>query len=67
MCLLSLQVYGWQPMSFNESANDPDDEFAQEAQKALGRVPDPNHIGVTCEGEVCVCAECLISHLLVLL
>ena len=47
-------MYAWEPEPFsNDSLEDPEQKFAQEAMAALGRVPDPNYIGVTCEGEVC--------------
>jgi len=39
----------------NESLDDPKNEFAQEAKTLLGPRLNPDYIGVTCEGEVCLC------------
>jgi len=43
------------PEAFTEAElNDTSNEFAQEAKRKLGSRLDPNYIGVTCEGEVCI-------------
>ena len=44
------QVYGWEPEPFSNGTNIPED--AEEAGLD-GRI-DGNHVGITCQGEVCI-------------
>lgn len=51
------QIYGWEPEPFDNETINEDSDHARKAKQALGKLVNPNYIGISCEGEVSAAAD----------